>query len=330
MVRAPIGVWLTVWLLRARCTAMVPSLLSRIRALDRSELATDFTSFKCAGICVGQVHTESVLPVLLVSGALELAGGVLRPCADDESVGAAAVARRTKQLIVAATALADAGIVKKLHAEEFAVAAGWGEPELARVNRAAAKFFGATSVGVHVMCHGGSDGDAAPDWEDRDDSFVWMARRADDKSEAPGLWDPTAAGGLPAGTSVAEHAAAEAYEEAGVDAALFSHAARATSALSLMTADDTSRALKQSLYFCFDARVSRAWAPRAVDGEVGAFARWSFEEIEREVREGERLRPAMRAVMLDFLVRHGHVTADNEPAYIELQSAMHMPRLRLS
>lgn len=38
----------------------------------------------------------------------------------------------------------------------------------------------------------------------------------------------------------------------------------------------------------------------------------------------------MRAVMLDFLIRYGHVTADNEPAYIELQAALHRPRLRLS
>ena len=46
-----------------------------------------------------------------------------------------------------------------------------------------------------------------------------------------------------------------------------------------------------------------------------------------QVRVGEKLRPAMRAVMLDFLIRHGRVTADSEPALIEILAALHCPRL---
>ena len=54
-----------------------------------------------------------------------------------------------------------------------------------------------------------------------------------------------------------------------------------------------------------------------------------FPRLEHEVREGELLRPAMRLVMADFLIRHGAITPDNEPDYERIILAMHQPRLVL-
>ncbi len=51
--------------------------------------------------------------------------------------------------------------------------------------------------------------------------------------------------------------------------------------------------------------------------------------LEEEVRRGELLRPAMRLVMTDFLIRHGAITPDSEPDYEQLVLAMHTPRLVL-
>ena len=51
--------------------------------------------------------------------------------------------------------------------------------------------------------------------------------------------------------------------------------------------------------------------------------------LEREVREGELLRPAMRLVMADFLIRHGAITPDNEADYERIVRAMHQERLVL-
>ena len=48
-----------------------------------------------------------------------------------------------------------------------------------------------------------------------------------------------------------------------------------------------------------------------------------------KVREGELLRPAMRLVMADFLIRHGAITPDNEPDYERIIRAMHQERLVL-
>ena len=48
-----------------------------------------------------------------------------------------------------------------------------------------------------------------------------------------------------------------------------------------------------------------------------------------KVREGGLLRPAMRLVMADFLIRHGAITPDNEPDYERIILAMHQERLVL-
>ena len=51
--------------------------------------------------------------------------------------------------------------------------------------------------------------------------------------------------------------------------------------------------------------------------------------LEAEAREGSRFRPAMVALMADFLLRHGLLTPDAEPEYEELLLALHRPRLVL-
>ena len=44
---------------------------------------------------------------------------------------------------------------------------------------------------------------------------------------------------------------------------------------------------------------------------------------------GALLRPAMRLVIADFLIRHGAITADNEPDFERILLAMHQQRLVL-
>ena len=83
------------------------------------------------------------------------------------------------------------------------------------------------------------------------------------------------------------------------------------------------------LYFVWDLEVADDWLPRAADGEVERFERWSMQRVEHEVREGDCLRPAMRLVMADFLIRHGVITPDNEPDFERIVLAMHQERLVL-
>ncbi len=88
--------------------------------------------------------------------------------------------------------------------------------------------------------------------------------------------------------------------------------------------------MKPSLYYTWDMKVDRErFVPIPVDGEVAAFELCSAKQLEYEVRHGDRLRPAMILVVTDFLIRHGVITADNEPDYAQILSAMHRGRLLL-
>ena len=136
------------------------------------------------------------------------------------------------------------------------------------------------------------------------------------------------AGGQPVGLGLAANMCKEAAEEAGLEAAL-SGRAHSTGVLSQMTSQSDGSCLKQSLYFVWDLEVAEDWEPRAADGEVACFERWDMTRLEREVREGELLRPAMRLVMADFLIRHGAITPDNEADYERIIRAMHQERLVL-
>ena len=94
------------------------------------------------------------------------------------------------------------------------------------------------------------------------------------------------------------------------------------------------------------ARVRRLWAARYSQGEaqplgarpppwglkravskVADFTAFVTLPLTIQVREGALLRPAMRLVMADFLIRHGVITPDNEPDYEQIILALHQQRL---
>lgn len=296
------------------------ALLARLRSTDGATLhAHRYRPFVVAGKVVGQV--ERHLVDLLLSCAMpdgpvfeELGngGGALglcdRPSAADRS---AAMAAATQHLI-------DNSVIKKFHGDLYPVCERWNAEPLCVVDRNAAPFFGATSAGVHLHCFVRTEGGVE----------VWMAQRALDKATFPGYWDPTVAGGHPSGLSLRENMLKEAAEEAGLAAAEAAQA-HSTGVLSQMTAKDDGSCLKQSLYFVWELEVATGWEPRAADGEVAGFERWDMQRVEAEVREGELLRPAMRLVMADFLMRHGVITPDSEPDYVSIQRVMHQDRLVL-
>jgi len=300
-------------------------LLERLRQLDASSYASQYCAFFAAGRCVGQVQ-RTLLPLLLgckgstwmhppVFYCVTLENGSRGIC-----LAGGSTEQRTAGMNVATDALIEAGLVTKRHGDLYPLASEWGEQSVALVDRNAAPFFGVTSVGVHLLCFV-YDVEGAP--------RVWMAQRAATKANFPNLWDPTVAGGQPDSLTIRANVKKEAAEEAGVSASLVVRA-RASGALSQMTAKPDGSCLKQSLYFVYDLLVPIEFAPKPVDGEVQRFELWSAAEIEAEVRSGERLRPAMRLVMADFLIRHGVIDPDSEGRdYLELQRAMKQPRLVL-
>ena len=85
--------------------------------------------------------------------------------------------------------------------------------------------------------------------------------------------------------------------------------------------------MKRSLYYSADLQVPPDWTPTAVDGEVSEFKLYSMEELEQELRVGNSVRPAMRAVLLDFMMRHNALKGEDDNG--ELRDAMRRERLML-
>lgn len=217
---------------------------------------------------------------------------------------------------------------------------------LAHVNRNTAPYIGIDSVGVHLHCYvGQQDKDRCINVLHESDKSttikgVWLAKRAPNKSHHPNYWDPTVAGGQPANLSILDNIVKEAHEEAGVPAEWIqnkspnaSHAKNTVLSdhthdpLTITTAKPDGSCMKRSLYYSCDLQVPYDWTPTPVDGEVSEFKLYSMMELEEELRFGNSVRPAMRAVLLDFMMRHGALAGGDD--LDELRDAMRRERLVL-
>ncbi|KAL7536088.1 hypothetical protein ACHAXR_006909 [Thalassiosira sp. AJA248-18] len=200
---------------------------------------------------------------------------------------------------------------------------------LAHVNRNTAPYLGIDSVGVHLHCY------VCQKNEETSTTVkgVWLAKRAPTKSHHPNYWDPTVAGGQPANLSLIDNIVKEAHEEAGVPGGWIRDGCSKTFSdhthdpLTITTAKTAGTCMKRSLYYSCDLEVPNDWTPTPVDGEVSEFKLYSMHELEEELRSGNNVRPAMRAVLLDFMMRHDAL--EGEQNLEELSDAMRKERLML-
>ncbi len=205
---------------------------------------------------------------------------------------------------------------------------------LAHVNRSTAPYLGIDSVGVHLncyVCH--NDGESGTQSSIKG---IWLAKRAPTKLHFPNVWDTTVAGGQPANLSLFENIIKEAHEEAGVPEEWIRKSSHASGTyfsdhthdpLTITTAKDDGTCMKRSIYYSFDLKVPHSWTPTPVDGEVSEFRLYSMQELEEELRFGESVRPSMRAVLLDFMMRHNALQGDDNVN--DLRDAMRRERLVL-
>ena len=343
-------------------TTKQPSILARIRSLDRSaELSNLYTPLimldRSSGkwVAVGNVETSFIQSTLLkcrdtdgkpifvheelVNEAsvtksalrIKLDENLLNSNLNDEVL----FERRSAVLDSVTDQLLSLGVISRKHSDMYPVSpfieqtTTSNQQNFALVNRSTAPYLGIDSVGVHLHCYVCK--------EKNKPTGVWLAKRAPNKSHHPNYWDPTVAGGQPVELSLYENIIKEAHEEAGVPAEWL----RADSVtgetvftdhthdpLTMTTAKPDGSCLKRSIYYSFDLRVPHEWTPTAVDGEVSEFKLLSISELEEELRYGNSIRPAMRSVLLDFMMRHG-LWEGSAYELDELDNAMRRKRMVL-
>jgi 8-oxo-dGTP pyrophosphatase MutT (NUDIX family) len=200
--------------------------------------------------------------------------------------------------------LYEAGVFTGWRNEWFPVMPRFGTPPLMRLERAAVPMFGAHAYGVHMN---GFVRDGAK-------LKLWIGTRGDDRPIEPGKLDHLVAGGIPFGMSVQECLVKESEEEASIPAAL---AARAKPVGAVRYRMEHQGWVRNDTMFVYDLEVPADFTPVNEDGEIASFRLMELDEVEAILSAGEDYKFNVALVLIDFLIRHGHLTPKH-PDYSDL------------
>lgn len=209
-----------------------------------------------------------------------------------------------------------------------------GKNGLVQLRRSAAALFGIANRGAHMTMYTRS--------KETGEIRIWVPRRNRHLATYPGMLDNTVAGGVKAEESPQECIIHESDEEASLPEDFVSKHVRAAGAVTYVTqtgsggGQDTQtevggydRGLCVSdVIYVYDlevpAELAETVVPRPQDDEVEQFYLWDVETVKQAMRNGE-FKPNCAVVMIDFFVRHGIITEDNEADYMEIVTRLHRP-----
>jgi 8-oxo-dGTP pyrophosphatase MutT (NUDIX family) len=158
---------------------------------------------------------------------------------------------------------------------------------------------------------------------------MWIARRSGTKPIDPGMLDNLVGGGVAAGTSVAATVVKEAWEEAGIPAALSAHARAAGSVGILRMQPD---GLHRETIHVHDLELPSAFAPVNQDGEVAGYRLVDVDTLVTVLgnAEGPDVMTADASlVAVDWLLRRGFVARD-DPAVTRLRALCRPAPMRVA
>jgi 8-oxo-dGTP pyrophosphatase MutT (NUDIX family) len=173
---------------------------------------------------------------------------------------------------------------------------------LAVVERAAARFFGLLTFGAH--CNGYVVGAG------RRPTHLWIGRRSPSKATDPGLYDNMVGGGMNHGQSLRHTLVREAWEEAGLPAAVI---ARATEGRLIALDRDIPEGLQNEWIQSYDLELPEDLAPANRDGEVAVFVKMTIVDA-LALAAGEQMTVDASLVTLDFALRRGLFDASTHAA----------------
>ena len=186
-----------------------------------------------------------------------------------------------------------AGLIRAWRDEPFAIVDPHGLRVLARIERAAARFWGTLTFGAHATGYVvGPDG--RPE-------LLWIAQRSFTKATDPGLHDNLIGGGVPWGQSPEEALVREAFEEAGLLPAQLG-GVQPGSVLRLHR--DVPEGLQHEWLHSYDLPMRAGLHPHNQDGEVAAFTLMPVQEA-LALAAGTQMTVDAALVTLDFALRHG-------------------------
>lgn len=226
---------------------------------------------------------------------------------------------RSKAIETTLLAMKETGhfkVLNKWRGELYAVY-GKGKELLFNVERSASPLFGVVTYGVHLTAYTKKDGQLK----------IWTPRRARTKQTYGGMLDNAVAGGIASGESPFESLVRECGEEASLPEELVRSTAIPCGTLTYWYIRDEraggeTNLMQPECQYIYDLELPEGVIPKPGDDEVEEFYLWSVEEVQEALKHGE-FKPNCALVVLDFLVRHGILTSEDEKDYIEIVSRMH-------
>lgn len=208
-------------------------------------------------------------------------------------------------------------ILDKWRDELYAVYGPDGE-ELLRLERSSSQLFGVVTYGVHMTAyHHDANGELQ----------IWVPRRSKTKQTFPGMLDNSVAGGISAGEDPWNSLMRESEEEASLPEDI-ARAAVEVGAVTYFYVSGPDSGGEQGLLqpecqLVYDLDLTgKNIELKPNDSEVEAFEVMNVDQTRAALASGE-FKPNCALVLIDFLIRHGHVTARDEPNYLEIVSRLH-------
>ncbi|SJX62838.1 uncharacterized / related to thiamin pyrophosphokinase [Sporisorium reilianum f. sp. reilianum] len=191
---------------------------------------------------------------------------------------------------------------------------GSRNPIAFKLERAACALFGFATFGVHLTAY-----TVEPT---TGELKVWVPQRSSTKSTWPGYLDNSVAGGIVAGDLPMESMVRECEEEANLEQALVERHIKQTGVLSYCYR--TQRGwIQPEVEYVYDLPLPADVELQPKDGEVDHFELMTLEQVYGKMREG-KFKANCVLVLLDFLIRHGHITADGEAGYRQIVAQLHV------
>lgn len=183
------------------------------------------------------------------------------------------------------------------------------------IERFACPLFGIVSRGAHLTVYTMSQGKM----------HIWVPRRSPKIFVSPNKLDTTVAGGVRADECPFETIIHEADEEASLPADLIRKDVRSTGCLTYINCSgggDRDNLIFPDCVCVYDLEVGTDIKPAPKDDEVKEFYLMSVDEVKAALANDE-FKDNSAVVMIDFFIRHGILTPENERDYVEIITRMH-------
>lgn len=235
----------------------------------------------------------------------------------------------------------DANILTSWRNELYPIRSSFNSVVHFSIERAAANLFGIKTFGSHMngYCIEQCSSNTNSQMLQSKPTHMWIAKRSLSKSAYPGKLDNLVAGGISTDLTVKQTMIKECQEEAGIpihcldnlkqcsmiEYARMSNDRQALHSELLTQSHETEvvdgiLVFKHGLQFIWDLQLPNDFIPHNEDGEVEQFEKLTIQQVMHLVAFTDSFKWNCNLVIIDFLLRHGFINADEYHDYCEIST----------